>query len=152
MAQGLSIESSQDGDIYITCHTPLRVDIQCAADKSPVIQTLKMNTRTKVFDYSLFKASLADGRGLLNPCLLLSIGSSLQRTHPLVQSYVTVVVVLKGALRRMERFYPHLSSQEPETMINVLLEAEPDIECNFEDSSDIKSPQTHPLLYKSENN
>lgn len=146
LARGLLIESSEEGNLYVTSHTPLVVYVRSVySHKGVSIKRLALGRKEKVFDYPAFKdllLSLADETPeqvqgkcgeVPSPYVIMTLGQPMQKEHPLVMNYVTVVVYLRRVIRKMEMVYK--TSLPPSDSFNCISLTTPPIELHTSEYS-----------------
>ena len=115
--RGMLIESTEEGDLYVTALTPLVVYVRSVLSyKGVSVKTLPLGRKEKVFDYAIFKelllASVNDRKTrevgkeygeVPSPYVTMTLGQPMHKDHPLILNYVTVVVYLRRVIRRLEQ-------------------------------------------------
>ena len=144
MWQGIQIVAAENGDLFVTSHTNLRVYVRSLSSEEGVsVQTLGPGCRLKVFDYAAFKFHLASKAAeqngcrrdplsvlqeLLSHCVILTLGQPVERVHPLAMNYVTVVLFLRRMVKKMEQYYRIQLMESVENHFDWVMSSSPCIE------------------------
>lgn len=159
MWQGIQIVAAENGDLFVTSHTNLRVYVRSLSSEEGVsVQTLGPGCRLKVFDYAAFKCHLASKAAeqngchqdplsvlqeLLSHCVILTLGQPVERVHPLAMNYVTVVLFLRRMVKKMEQYYRIQLMESVENHFDWVMSSSPCIEVVEDhrvDAQDRQSP------------
>lgn len=160
MWRGIQISAAENGDLYVTSHTNLRVYVRSlCSEKGVSVQTLGPGSRLKVFDYAAFKCHLASKaeqqngchrdplsvlQEFLSHCVILTLGQPVERVHPLAMNYVTVVLFLRRMVKKMEQYY-HLQLMESlENHLDWVMSSSPCIEVVEDQRLDTQDRQPSP--------
>ena len=161
MWRGIQITAAENGDLYVTSHTDLRVYVRSLSSEEGVsVQTLGPGSRLKVFDYAAFKCHLASKaeeqngchqdplsvlQEFLSHCVILTLGQPVERVHPLAMNYVTVVLFLRRMVKKMEQYYRIQFMESLENHFDWVMSSSPCIEVVDDQSLDMQDSHSSPV-------
>lgn len=160
MLRGIQITATENGDLFVTSHTNLRVYVRSlSSEKGVCVQTLGLGSRLKVFDYTAFKCQLAsraeeqNGRHqdtlsvlqeFLSHCVILTLGQPVEKAHPLAVNYVTVVLFLRRMVKKMEHYYHIQLMESLENHFDWVMSSSPSIEVVDDQRVDVQDAHSSP--------
>ena len=160
MMRGIQITATENGDLFVTSHTNLRVYVRSlSSEKGVCVQTLELGSKVKVFDYTAFKSHLASGaeeqngrhrdtlsvlQEFLSNCVILTLGQPVEKAHPLAVNYVTVVLFLRRMVKKMEHYYHIQLMESLENHFDWVMSSSPCIEVVDDQSVDTQDGHVSP--------